>query len=198
MIPVAGFLEQRAFLNLLAFKIFSSTQYIRHHSKPFYSPEPDVVHEMMGHVPLFTSKDFVDFSQRIGLASLCLSEETLKELAAIYFWTVEFGLVRENSGQMKAYGAGLLACAAELEYVGQGGGVKKRFDPNKASKTEYVYTNYQPMYWWGDSLEEIKERVNDFIEETCGELTIVFDEKNDKVRFFKDVDQGKAQEAILN
>eukprot|EP00656_Telonema_subtile_P043945 TRINITY_DN50246_c0_g1_i1.p1 TRINITY_DN50246_c0_g1~~TRINITY_DN50246_c0_g1_i1.p1 ORF type:complete len:343 (-),score=88.90 TRINITY_DN50246_c0_g1_i1:87-1115(-) len=174
--PVTGLLSARDFLNALAFRVFFSTQYIRHHSRPLYTPEPDLLHEMLGHVPMFADPDFADFSHSIGVASLGASDEDIERLATCYWFSVEFGMLQEQ-GELKAYGAGLLSSFGELEYACNAhwspsappglhttAPSVQRFDPFVASATEYPITEYQPVYFVADSMLHAKEAMKRFCE----------------------------------
>ena len=161
--PVAGLLSARNFLYGLAFRVFFSTQYLRHHSRPLYTPEPDLVHELMGHAPLFADQAFADFSQSIGLAAIGATDEQITALARCYWFTVEFGLCLQN-GERKAYGAGLLSSFGELEYSMSDKPKIRMFDPFHAAYQNYPITEYQPIYYQAESFEKAKQLMTDFSE----------------------------------
>ncbi|CAK8993973.1 Phenylalanine-4-hydroxylase (PAH) (Phe-4-monooxygenase) (Tryptophan 5-hydroxylase) (TRH) (Tryptophan 5-monooxygenase) [Durusdinium trenchii] len=165
--PVAGLLSARDFLAALAHRSFFSTQYIRHHSRPLYTPEPDVVHELMGHAPLLANPEFAELSQTYGLASLGASERDIQRLATCYWFTIEFGLYREGEN-VKAYGAGLLSSFGEMEYAcGEHGPGEEApeflpWEPVVAAETEYPITTYQPTYFVAESLKDATDKLKLF------------------------------------
>jgi len=156
--PVGGLLSQREFLNGLAFRIFHCTQYIRHQKAPLYTPEPDVIHEYLGHAPMFSNKDFCDFSQEIGLASLGASEEDCEKLGNIYWFTIEFGVCMENS-QRKIYGAGILSSPSETEWAGSDKPEFKPFDLHQMGIQPYNISEIQKVYFMAPSFPEMKEAI---------------------------------------
>ncbi|XP_065171266.1 tryptophan 5-hydroxylase 1-like isoform X2 [Atheta coriaria] len=159
--PVAGYLSPRDFLSGLAFRLFHCTQYIRHSSDPFYTPEPDCCHELLGHMPLLANPSFAQFSQELGLASLGASDADVEKLATLYFFTVEFGLCKQD-GELRVYGAGLLSSVAELQHALETPEKIKRFDPEVTCREECIITAYQNAYYYTDTFDEAKEKMRTF------------------------------------
>ncbi|KAG2487556.1 hypothetical protein HYH03_013835 [Edaphochlamys debaryana] len=150
--PVAGLMHPRHFLAGLAFKHFHSTQYMRHPSKPSYTPEPDVVHELIGHVPLLADPAYARLVQAIGVASLGADDKTIWHLTKVYWYTVEFGVVREGDN-IKAFGAGILSSYGELQHMASGAAALEPLDPFKPQPKMSYKDGFQKRYYVLESFE---------------------------------------------
>jgi monomeric phenylalanine-4-hydroxylase len=161
--PIEGLVETRGFLSWLSYRVMLSTQYIRHHSRPDYTPEPDIVHESIGHIPMFTNPNFADYSQFVGHGARIANDEQLEALGRLYWFTVEFGLV-EHEGDIKAYGAGLLSSYGELQHAFSDEVERRPFDLNEVINHEYTYSDMQPVLYVIPSYAELKEVTRRYIE----------------------------------
>lgn len=161
--PIEGLVDTRAFLSWLSWRTMLSTQYIRHHSRPEYTPEPDIVHEAIGHIPMFTNQNFADYSQFIGHGARIATDEQLEQLGRLYWFTVEFGMV-EDEGDIKAYGAGLLSSFGELEHAFSDKVERRPFDLERVIDTPYEYSEMQPILYVIPSYAELKEVTRKYIE----------------------------------
>ncbi|MGH9968027.1 MAG: phenylalanine 4-monooxygenase [Pyrinomonadaceae bacterium] len=161
--PVAGLVEPRVFLENLADGVFLCTQYIRHHSTPLYTPEPDVVHEILGHGVTLASARLAELNRLFGAAvKRTRSTEALDQLSRVYWFTIEFGVLREG-GRVKAYGTGLLSSAGELEAMHKA--EFRDLDLQAASRQNYDPTHYQPVLFCADSFDDMHQTLRDYLRE---------------------------------
>jgi phenylalanine-4-hydroxylase len=159
--PVGGLVAPRLFLESLANGVFLSTQYIRHHSTPLYTPEPDVVHELLGHAVLLASEGIAELNRLVGEAvKRTTTEEALERLARVYWFTIEFGVLKE-AGEVKAYGAGLVSSAGELEAMRRA--ELRPLDLEAAARQEFDTTDYQPILFCADSFESMFQNLRDYL-----------------------------------
>ena len=159
--PVAGLVEPRVFLESLANGVFLCTQYIRHHSTPLYTPEPDVAHEIIGHAITLASNQFAGLNRLFGEAvKRTTNAAEMDQLARVYWFTIEFGVLREN-GEVKAYGTGLLSSAGELEEMHKA--ELRPLDLEAASKHTYDPTHYQSVLFCADSFDDMCRRLREFL-----------------------------------
>jgi len=159
--PVAGLVEPRVFLESLASGVFLCTQYIRHHSTPLYTPEPDVAHELIGHAVTLSSTRLAELNRLFGEAvRRTKNTEALDRLSRIYWFTIEFGVLRED-GRVKAYGTGLLSSAGELAEMHKA--ELRPLELDTAANHVYDPTHYQAVLFCAESFDAMYETLRDFL-----------------------------------
>ena len=162
MIPVAGLVTSRVFLGQLGQGTFLSTQYIRHASRPLYTPEPDVVHELIGHAASLGDPTLASLNRLFGRAASRATDEQITVLERLYWYTLEFGLVEEQ-GETRAYGSGLLSSFGELGRY-QAEAFLKPFDPDEAAARPYDPTDYQAVLYVVPSLSSLQEGLTEWLQ----------------------------------
>jgi phenylalanine-4-hydroxylase len=158
--PVPGLVPTREFYGSLAERVFRSTQYVRHHSVPFYTPEPDIIHEIIGHANMLGNPVFADLYQLAGEASRrAESDAALDFFSKVFWFTLEFGVVWEK-GELRAYGAGLLSSYGEIEEFRRA--EIRKWDLAQMGTLAYDITRYQPVLFAAESFDRMVDDLSAF------------------------------------
>jgi phenylalanine-4-hydroxylase len=177
VVGVPGLIPEEAFFALLAARKFPVTDWIRTPAEFDYVVEPDVFHDLFGHVPLLFDPVFADYMQAYGAGGMKASRlDACELLARLYWYTVEFGLIATPAG-LRAYGAGLLSSAGELRHsVTDAGPRRIAFGLKRLMRTKYKIDSYQASYFVIDTFDQLFESTApDFtpIYRTARELPVI-------------------------
>jgi len=156
IVGVPGLIPEEAFFKLLAERRFPVTDWMRKPEEFDYVVEPDVFHDLFGHVPLLFDPTFADYMQAYGKGGMKASRLNACELLTrLYWYTVEFGLIQTPQG-LRAYGAGILSSAGELKHsVTAPDAVRVGFDLQRLMRTRYRIDSYQATYFVIDSFQQL-------------------------------------------
>lgn len=173
---VPGYLPAKAFFACLAKREFPTTIVVRPREKMDYLPEPDIFHDVFGHVPLHADPVFAEFLQTYGKAALlCEDEYHVERLGRLFWFTVEFGLIHEE-GRLKIYGSGLISSHGESKHAleapegaGEGKVERRAFDLERVCETTFEIDHYQPILYVLDSFEQLRDAMNSYAERVLGE-----------------------------
>lgn len=159
-VPAAGIVPLEEFYGSLADRTFHSTQYVRHHAAPLYTPEPDLIHEVIGHGHLLADPQLAEVNRLAGEAARrAETREGLQVVADVFWFTIEFGVVHE-AGELRAYGAGLLSSYGEIEQF-RGADVRP-LDFHAMATIDYDITTYQPVLFAAASMDHVVDAVGGF------------------------------------
>ena len=156
VVAVPGLIPEHAFFSLLAERRFPVTTWLRLPEEFDYIVEPDVFHDLYGHVPLLFNPVFADYMQAFGRGGLkAHGLQALEYLARLYWYTVEFGLIATPHG-LRVYGAGVLSSVGEMRYALTSPKPQRlAFDPKRVLLTPYKIDHYQSSYFVVDSFDQL-------------------------------------------
>jgi phenylalanine-4-hydroxylase len=156
VVAVPGLVPDDVFFEHLANRRFPAGHFIRKADQLDYLEEPDVFHDVFGHVPMLMNPQIADYIQAYGVGGLRAQKlGVLDELARVYWYTVEFGLVQQSDG-LRIYGAGIASSAAETIFSLEDSSPNRiRFDLERVMRTRYRIDDFQETYFVIDSLDEL-------------------------------------------
>ncbi len=158
IVAVPGLIPEVPFFTLLANRKFPVTDWIRTPQEFEYIVEPDIFHDLFGHVPLLFNPVFADYVQRYGQGGLKAHALGAGELLSrLYWYTIEFGLIRQGS-ELRAYGAGILSSSGELQYAAHSPEPNRvPLQLDRTMRTRYKIDSYQQTYFVIDSFQQLFE-----------------------------------------
>jgi phenylalanine-4-hydroxylase len=156
VVPVAGLIPDEDFFRLLAERRFPAGNFIRTADQIDYLEEPDIFHDVFGHVPMLSDPVFADYMQAYGQGGLrSLGFGALHKLARLYWYTVEFGLIREGGG-LRIYGAGIVSSYSETLFALEDESPNRiGFDLIRTLRTPYRIDDFQQVYFVIDSIDQL-------------------------------------------
>jgi phenylalanine-4-hydroxylase len=158
-VGVGGFIPAAAFFRCLSQRRFPTTLKVRPRAQLDYLPEPDIFHDVFGHVPLHSHPVFADFLQRFGtLAADAETEAETTEMARLFWFTVEFGLIRER-GDVKIYGSGLISSHGDAANALGPKCDRRPFDLDAVIAEPFEIDHFQDVLFVLDSFEQLFEAV---------------------------------------
>jgi phenylalanine-4-hydroxylase len=155
---VSGYLPGPAFFEMIAARRFPTTTTLRTRESLEYTPEPDIFHDVFGHVPMHAHPVFANFLEHYGkvCAGLMARPDALERMGRLFWFTVEFGLIRQD-GEIKVYGSGLISSHGECTRVLAGGCEVKDFDLDAVLNQEFQTSEMQPVLYAVESFDQIYE-----------------------------------------
>lgn len=153
--PVPALIQPEQFFSLLANKRFPAANFVRTPEDIDYIQEPDVFHELFGHCPLLTNAPYAEFMHQYGKLALLADKKTQMRMFRLFWFTIEFGLIRED-GVLKAYGGGILSSKSEIIYSVESDIPERReLDPMDALRTPFRIDILQPVYFIINSYDDL-------------------------------------------
>lgn len=153
--PVPALIQPDVFFDLLSKKRFPAANFIRIPEEIDYIEEPDVFHELFGHCPLLTNEPYAEYMHQYGRLALEADAKTKMRLFRLFWFTIEFGLIKEDN-QYKAYGGGILSSKSEIIYSVESDIPERRpLDPLDALRTPFRIDILQPVYFVIDSFDDL-------------------------------------------